>query len=216
MRRFADAMASAPNSSTTSFSTPADGRAFGRPSSWPPAWTPGRTGCPGPPGPRSSRSTSRRSSSSRPRRWPNWARSHSRSPDGRGRLARRLAAAPGARPASIPRSATAWIAEGLLGYLPRRRPGPAARPDHRPQRAGSRFATEGLVGHRRCRHEGDAPPHAAPIRSLARARLRSRHGRAGLFRRPNGVATYLAGPRLGHRRQQRRRPFRRTWPAADR
>lgn len=59
LRRFADAMAFALTTSTTSFWMPPE-PGFGRPSSWLPAWIPAPTGCAGQPAPSSSKSISRR------------------------------------------------------------------------------------------------------------------------------------------------------------
>ena len=56
-------------------------------------------------------------------------------PRGGDRSARRLAGRT-ERAGFDPTQPTAWIAEGLLGYLPARGPGPSARPGHRAERAG--------------------------------------------------------------------------------
>jgi methyltransferase (TIGR00027 family) len=86
---------------------------------------------------------------------------------------------------------TAWIAEGLLGYLPARCPGSTARPHHRAQRG--RFQ----IRRRRCSEA--APTRASPLPAkdpgahpeLAQSWLRCRYDRHGLPWRANDVAKYL-------------------------
>ena len=108
----------APTSSTSSSPTASARRASARSSSWRRASTRAPTGWTGRQARRSTRSTSPRCSSTRRPRSPSTARSRRRTP----RRCRSTCASTGRRPCatrdSTPAQPTAWLAEGLLMYLP--------------------------------------------------------------------------------------------------
>jgi methyltransferase (TIGR00027 family) len=115
-----------------------------------------------------------------------------------------------------PARRTAWIAEGLLGYLPAEAQDRLLDPITAQSAPGSRLATEGLLDIKEAQSRGAAATHAAPVRAVDPTRLRARYGGPGVFRRPHRCRDLPERPWLADRRRERHRLAGRTRVAADR
>ncbi len=95
-----------------------------------------------------------------------------------------------------PAQPTAWSAEGLLGYLPPEAQDRLLDTITELSAPGSRFATESAPNPEPGDEEKMKERMQTHLRALACARFRSRHGRAGLLRRPQRGGALPERPRL--------------------